>query len=47
MVLSPFRQLAEQTACIINGVETVDFQKKPGLFHFLNAPAFSEKAVQR
>jgi hypothetical protein len=30
MVLSPFRQLAEQTACIIKGDEKVDFQKKSG-----------------
>jgi len=43
MVLSPFRRIAEQTACIIKGDETMGFQKNPGLFHSLNAPAFWKK----
>ena len=43
MVLSPFRQLTEQTSCIIKGDETMDFKKKSGLFHSLNAPAFWKK----
>jgi hypothetical protein len=43
MVLSPFRPEAKQTACIIKGDETIDFQKKPDLFRSLNAPAFWKK----
>lgn len=43
MVLSPFRPQTKQTACIIKGDEKVDFQKKSGLFHSLDAPAFWKK----
>ncbi len=50
MVLSPFRQLTEQTACIIKSVhcsysrlEKIDLDICHQAIHTLNAPAFWKK----